>query len=386
LRGVSIQTYCYTVPNKKAKLPLSKTHPKLAKESFGWNPSEFTYGSEKNVSWKCRKDHIYQAPIQKRTSRGDGCPYCGGKKVLKGFNDLATVSRSLAKQAIGWDPSTVTISSGKKFYWKCPLGHQWEAKVSDRTKGNGCPICAGQKVLIGFNDLKSVNPYLAQEAHGWDPSTVTFKSGRRKSWECGQGHNWDAVVRHRANGTGCPYCNGQKVLIGFNDLKTTYPEIALQAFKWNPETVTANSSKEKMWKCSEGHKWEARVIHRKEGGGCPSCAEYGFNPNKNAVLYFIENPKLQMLQIGISNSPKSRLPKHINKGWRVIEVSKSMKGENAAKKETAILRMLKAKGADLSNKEIAGKFDGYSEAWSKSTFPVKSIKELMRLTEEFEQA
>jgi hypothetical protein len=27
---------------------------------------------------------------------------------------------------------------------------------------------------------------------------------------------------------------------------------------------------------------------------------------------------------------------------------------------------------------------GYSEAWSKSTFEVSSIKELMRLTEEFE--
>lgn len=52
--------------------------------------------------------------------------------------------------------------------------------------------------------------------------------------------------------------------------------------------------------------------------------------------------------------------------------------------ETAILRMLKAKSADLSNNTVAGKFEGYSEAWSKSTFPVKSIKELMRLTEEFE--
>lgn len=52
--------------------------------------------------------------------------------------------------------------------------------------------------------------------------------------------------------------------------------------------------------------------------------------------------------------------------------------------ETAILRMLKAKGADLSNDKIAGKFDGYSEAWSKSTFEVSSIKKLMKLTEEFE--
>jgi hypothetical protein len=47
--------------------------------------------------------------------------------------------------------------------------------------------------------------------------------------------------------------------------------------------------------------------------------------------------------------------------------------------------MLKSKGADLSNDKIAGKFDGYSEAWSKSTFEVSSIKELMRLTEEFEE-
>jgi len=37
------------------------------------------------------------------------------------------------------------------------------------------------------------------------------------------------------------------------------------------------------------------------------------------------------------------------------------------------------------NDKIAGKFDGYSEAWSKSTFEVKLIKELMRLTEEFEE-
>jgi hypothetical protein len=46
--------------------------------------------------------------------------------------------------------------------------------------------------------------------------------------------------------------------------------------------------------------------------------------------------------------------------------------------------MLKAKGADLSNSSIAGKFEGYSEAWSKSTFEAKSIRELMRQTEEFE--
>jgi hypothetical protein len=93
-----------------------------------------------------------------------------------------------------------------------------------------------------------------------------------------------------------------------------------------------------------------------------------------------------MLQIGITNIPDDRLNDHRKLGWEVLEIRGPMDGLLTQQWETAILRMLKAKGADLSNKEIAGKFDGYSEAWSQSTFPVKSIKELMRLTEEFEDS
>jgi hypothetical protein len=61
-----------------------------------------------------------------------------------------------------------------------------------------------------------------------------------------------------------------------------------------------------------------------------------------------------------------------------------MKGYLTEQWETVILCMLKAKVADLSNEKIVGKFDGHSEAWSKSTLPVKSNKELTLLTEEFE--
>jgi hypothetical protein len=92
-----------------------------------------------------------------------------------------------------------------------------------------------------------------------------------------------------------------------------------------------------------------------------------------------------MLQVGISNIPIKRLKEHESTGWKLLDSRGPMDGFLTQQWETAILRMLKAKGADLSNSKIAGKFDGYSEAWSKSTFPVKSIKELMRLTEEFEE-
>ena len=91
-----------------------------------------------------------------------------------------------------------------------------------------------------------------------------------------------------------------------------------------------------------------------------------------------------MFQIGITNIPDDRIQRHKRLGWEILEISGPMDGHLTQNWETSILRMLKARGADLSNAKIAGKFDGYSEAWSKSTFEVKSIKELMRLTEEFE--
>ena len=47
--------------------------------------------------------------------------------------------------------------------------------------------------------------------------------------------------------------------------------------------------------------------------------------------------------------------------------------------------MLKANGADLYNSKIAGKFDGYLEAWSISTFKVESIKNLFDMVVEWDK-
>ena len=106
--------------------------------------------------------------------------------------------------------------------------------------------------------------------------------------------------------------------------------------------------------------------------------------NKNGYLYFLYHGNWKMFQIGITNDPDRRLSRHNKNGWELLELRGPMDGHLAQQWETAILRMLKARGADLSNSKIAGKFDGYSEAWSKATFEARSIKELMRLTEEFE--
>ena len=208
------------------------------------------------------------------------------------------------------------------------------------------------------------------------------------SWKCDKGHIYSSQIKTRALGNnGCAICSNQKCLVGFNDLATTHPELAKEAYGWDPSKIVAGTGHKLKWKCQFGHTWVATGNSRTSGNmsNCPSCAKFGFNPNEDGYIYFIENLKLDMFQIGITNFPKTRLAAHKAFDWELLELRGPMDGHLTQQWERAILRMLKAKGADLSNSKIAGKFDGYSEAWSKSTFPVKSIKELMRLTEEFEE-
>ena len=230
---------------------------------------------------------------------------------------------------------------------------------------------------------------MASEAEGWDPKTVTSGIDAKLKWKCKLGHQYFASVGSRTNlRTGCPFCANKELLRGFNDLETKFPLIAEEAYGWNPAEVLSGTKEKMNWKCPSGHIYRAGISRRtttKSPTGCPKCGKYGFDSTSDGFLYLLNNEFLQMMQIGITNDPDRRIKEHRKMGWEVIELRGPMEGHLAQQWEIAILRMLKSKGADLSNSKIAGKFDGYSEAWSKSTFKTKSIKELMRLTEEFEE-
>ena len=110
-------------------------------------PSSITAYSKKKVWWLCSRGHSYEQTVERRTRRGSACYYCSGHKVLKGFNDLASVNPSLS---VEWHPSKnapltpyeVTAGSGKRVWWLCPIGHEYQATIHDRNTDNTqCPIC-----------------------------------------------------------------------------------------------------------------------------------------------------------------------------------------------------------------------------------------------------
>jgi hypothetical protein len=388
------KTGCPICSGKKVKggyNDLASKFPKIASQEHGWNPETYTTGSGAKLPWICGEGHIWTESISNRTRHNRthyGCPFCSNHQVLPGFNDLTTKYPAIAKEAFGWNPNLYTPGSNKKFKWKCSLGHEYQSSIASRVyKKSGCPICTNLKVLPGFNDLQTKFPEIAAQAYGWDPTLVVPGTEKIKSWICSFGHIWRAMVYERTSkGFGCRICSGRELLSGFNDLQSRFPLIASEAFGWDPSKVLSGHGKKKKWKCKEGHIWEAEVAVRTSSNtGCPSCAKYGFSSAEKSWIYLLEQPDWEMLQIGITNYLDQRLESHKRLGWQILETRGPMDGQLARDWETAILRMLSKIDSDLSNTSIAGKFDGYSEAWNKTKFPVKSIKELMRLTEEFEE-
>ena len=180
-------------------------------------PTMVSYGSEKEIWWKCDKGHEWKSKVY-IIAKGSICPYCSGKKVLEGYNDLATLNPALAKE---WNyekngdlkPTMVTLKNNQKVWWKCDKGHEWETLIRNRASLNrNCPYCSNQKILEGYNDLATLNPTLAKE---WNyekngdlkPTMVGVGGNKKVWWKCNKGHEWETGInnRHRLK-TKCPYC------------------------------------------------------------------------------------------------------------------------------------------------------------------------------------
>lgn len=202
------------------------------------------------------------------------------------------------------NPNSIAKFSNKKVWWVCSKGHSYEATVSNRTNGRGCPYCTNSKVLKGYNDLKSQNPYISSQ---WNyekngsllPENVLVSSSKKVWWICEKGHEWETTISSRTKilprhhkFLGCPYCANKKVWIGYNDLKTTNPDIASE---WNyekngdllPTMVTAGSGKRVWWKCKRGHEWQVAVCNRLYNN-CPTCScGRATSMPEQAIVYYL---------------------------------------------------------------------------------------------------
>lgn len=294
-------------------------------------PENVSAGSGRRVHWRLRYDDsktgrhfefTWTAKVYSRVS-GAGCPYLIGKGVWPGFNDLESQYPELALQWHptkngGKKPSEVAAQSNKRAWWYLPyddpetgrhFDFDWEAIISNRIRGAGCPFLTGKAAWPGYNDLATVRPDLAAEWHPTKngklrPEDVLPMSKEIVWWylpyddpKTGEHFDfeWRTAVCNRMKGSSCPYLSGMAIWPGFNDLATLRPDLAAQ---WHPtrngdltpKMVTIGTAKMIWWylpyddpETGEhfNFEWRAELASRVKGAGCPYLAGKAVHPGFN---------------------------------------------------------------------------------------------------------
>lgn len=367
------------------KLRLSAAKATELLLEHGFTPLTKYPGSHSRWKVMCNecKSVCYPKLNQLTTGKSGGCANCGQRsRIKKSRLDSREAKRRII--GLGFEPIDEFVSTTKLWrvrHIKC------NSVVSIRlntltSMGAGCPACAGKQVIEGFNDLATTHPVIAKSLMDMDPKSVVSGSNKYGMWMCEAGHQWQTkIVTRTSKNSKCPYCSHRRVLRGFNDLETLHPEIASEAFGWDPGTVMPYSITRRKWRCREGHHWTTSPGNRTNGSGCPKCSEYGFISDLPGFLYLLNHDGWNMMQIGITNYPNQRLGKHKRLGWELIDLLGPMSGQRARDLETNLLRKLKQRGVISKSLSSESKFDGYSESWDYNKLRVKNLLELMELLE-----
>jgi hypothetical protein len=212
--GIFHITNPYTIQNIKLWCKLNNKLFELISSKYE--------GNHKKLKWKCLIEgcqEIFESTWGEIYS-DRGCSYCVGKQIGLS-NCLATKNPKLAKQ---WHPVKngdltpydVSCGSYKNIWWQCSKNpkHEWQANISSRNNGNGCPYCSGRYATKEYN-LLIINPKLCEE---WDynknkkkPEEYCPNSGIKVWWKCKEcDREWKATIASRNNGIGCPGCNESK--------------------------------------------------------------------------------------------------------------------------------------------------------------------------------
>jgi hypothetical protein len=329
-------------------------------------PQEVSLESHYLAWWRCsdRAIHTWRAAVAQRR-RGTGCPYCAGRKVEAGFNDLASLHPGLENE---WDrerngallPNQITAGSNRKVAWKCSKDprHRWIAVASSRARGNGCPICSNKIIVQGLNDLRTVYPELAEQWNyrlngSLSPDSFSSGSVSKVWWICSdfESHEWMASISSRTRlSVSCPICANLQVLAGFNDLGARRPEIAKtwhssRNGSLSPDQVVPGTNRLVWWQCPsiESHVWRSSVKNRSKGKGCPQCTPAGYSARKTGYLYAIKHPGLKAKKVGITNTSaeSGRLAHFQNLGWTILQLWGHEDGQVAQAAETRILRWVR---------------------------------------------
>lgn len=172
--------------------------------------------------------------------------------------------RSVANTRGGECLSSVYVNGGTHLEWRCGEGHIWQATPENIvTAGTWCPYCAGNRK----GSLERCCA-VAKERGGECLATGYTNNRTDMLWRCSEGHEWLACFSHIFDGTWCPYCAGT-VKGTLEKCQSTAKDRGGTCLS----TEYVNRNTMMLWRCREGHEWNAPAsIVLSQGSWCPYCS------------------------------------------------------------------------------------------------------------------
>jgi hypothetical protein len=314
--GAQQNTLTFTHPHIAAELVTVADHDDMTSEHL--QPSD-----PHACRWRCGVcAHEWTCTVRKRTSggAGSGCPKCGrlrtinARRIARQGESLADLHPELAQEFVANLENELTVSqlkphSNYKCRWRCrSCSYEWVAVPQNRVSGKtGCPACFAarrgtwrRKPESTSNTAHATLGEVAAEfvrnetTPDHDLTMLRPGSADKCTWLCSTcGHTWitsvaSRVTSHRnRSGSGCRKCYDRRIAKRRRapkegeSLQERYPQIS-QSFVENlttpgatPEHLRIRSNDRCLWRCSNGHEWEANVLSRTYGSGCPKCTSAG---------------------------------------------------------------------------------------------------------------
>lgn len=162
-----------------------------------------------------------------------------------------------------------------KMKFRCSANHTWESTPKNILQGKWCRKCSMKK---HFDEKREGNAYLldvmkkiAEDRGGKCLDEKWINNHELMLWECKHEHRWLAKANHiKDQGTWCPTCGGTEKLTIEHMQKLAGENKGLCLSK---EYV--NTDTKLLWKCIEGHEWEATPNSIKYiDNWCPYCSKF----------------------------------------------------------------------------------------------------------------
>lgn len=224
-------------------------------------------------------------------------------------------------------PSKFTYERTQRVHGKktmtvtCPIeGHgDFEAHISKHTgRGDGCPVCSGKGMTTerSISDARLVHGV----KYGYDKYEYVKPHKKTLIYCPVDGHGYWSVTpsSHVHNKSGCPHCGG--TVKGTKE-SFTLKSKNVQAAEYDySKVVYINDDTKAEIVCKEHGSFWMKPSNHLQGQGCPKCAKFGYNVNKQGYLYIL-TCGLET-KVGITNRDVCSRLKEINKGSeKAFEIS-----------------------------------------------------------------